>query len=185
MKRDKRRKGAGSGLLHNMSAAPQTQIQHQSPHRRVCGPGVIFALPENISAGPEKLLRNVQGQASTPPADGNLSRLLRHVASQPAVTGAEAERDLRERINAHALTLPFPPAALVTDRAENGDERCTDLLSIITVLAKSSGHVYLRDKEPNLAQIRPGRRVILLFPRGKDSTALNPGARASCVPGEV
>ena len=47
MKRDKRRKGAGSGLLHNMSGAPQAQIQHKSPHRRVCGPGTIFALPEN------------------------------------------------------------------------------------------------------------------------------------------
>jgi len=169
MKRDKRPKGAGSGLLHNMSAAPQTQIKHESSHRRVCGPGVIFTLPENISSGPGKLLRNVQGQASTPPADGKLSWLLHHEAGQPAVTGAGAERDLRERINAHALTLPFPPAALVTDRAENGDERCTDLLTIITVLAKSSGHVYLRDKEPNLAQIRPGRRVILLFPRARTS----------------
>ena len=166
MKRDKRRKGAGSGLLHNMSGAPQAQIQHKSPHRRVCGPGVIFALPENIGAGPETLLRNIERQASNLSTDKR-SWLLRHVAGQAALTEAEVERDLRERINAHALTLPLPPAALVTDRAENGDERCTDLLSIITVLAKSSGHVYLRDKEPNLAQIRPGRRVILLFPRGR------------------
>jgi len=169
MKRDKRRKGAGSSLLHNMSGAPQAQIQHKSPHRRVCGPGVIFALPENIGAGPETLLRNIERQASTILADGKLSRLLRHVAGQAALTGAESDRDLREHINAHALKLPFPPAALVTDRAENGDERCTDLLTIITVLAKSSGHVYLRDKEPNLAQIRPGRRVILLFPRARTS----------------
>jgi len=166
MKRDKRRKGAGSGLLHNMSGAPQAQIQHKSPHRRVCGPGVIFALPENIGAGPETLLRSVERQASNLSTDKR-SWLLRHVAGQAALTEAEVERDLRERINAHALTLPFPPAALVTDRAENGDERCTDLLTIITVLAKSSGHVYLRDKEPNLAQIRPGRRVILLFPMGR------------------
>ena len=166
MKRDKRRKGAGSGLLHNMSGAPQAQIQHKSPHRRVCGPGTIFALPENIDADPEKLLRSVERQASNLSTDKR-SWLLRHVAGQAALTEAEVERDLRERINAHALTLPFPPAALVTDRAENGDERCTDLLTIITVLAKSSGHVYLRDKEPNLAQIRPGRRVILLFPRGR------------------
>ena len=168
MKRDKRRKGAGSGLLHNMSGAPQAQIQHKSPHRRVCGAGVIFAL-ENIDADPEKLLRSVERQASNLSTDKR-SWLLRHVAGQAALTEAEVERDLRERINAHALTLPLPPAALVTDRAENGDERCTDLLSIITVLAKSSGHVYLRDKEPNLAQIRPGRRVILLFPAGRADT---------------
>jgi len=35
---------------------------------------------------------------------------------------------------------------------------------IVTVLAKSSGHVYLRDKQPNLTAIQPGRRVVVLIP---------------------
>ena len=35
---------------------------------------------------------------------------------------------------------------------------------MVTVLAKSSGHVYLRDKQPNLAAIRPGRRVVVIVP---------------------
>ena len=59
MKRDKRRKGAGSGLLHNMSGAPQAQIQHKSPHRRVCGAGVIFAL-ENIDRANPPWNRHVE-----------------------------------------------------------------------------------------------------------------------------
>ena len=76
----------------------------------------------------------------------------------------EADRQLRERINAHALTLPLPPAAVVTDSCFQGDQVCEDLLSVVTVLAKSSGHVYLRDKQPNLAAIQPGRRVVVLIP---------------------
>jgi len=35
---------------------------------------------------------------------------------------------------------------------------------IVAVLAKSSGHVYLRDKQPNLTAIQPGRRVVVLIP---------------------
>src|SRR2546426_1186766 len=112
MKHDNRCKGDGSGLLHNMFFPPRTQIQHRSRYRRPSGPGLIFALPENIDARPERLLLEFERQTASP-------------------VGAIAERKLRERINAHALTLLFPPAALVTDRAENGDERCTDLLSII------------------------------------------------------
>ena len=86
--------------------------------------------------------------------------------SRPATapTDLEADRQLRERINAHALTLPLPPAAVVTDSCLQGDQVCEDLLSVVTVLAKSSGHVYLRDKQPNLAAIRPGRRVVVLIP---------------------
>jgi hypothetical protein len=68
-------------------------------------------------------------------------------------------------IDAHARTLPYPAAALVTDRAEPQDERCADLLTIATVLAKSSTHVYLRDKTPNLEKVTPGRRVVLIVPK--------------------
>jgi hypothetical protein len=61
--------------------------------------------------------------------------------------------------------LPYPAAALVTDRAEPQDERCADILTIATVLAKSSTHVYLRDKTPNLEKVKPGRRVVLIVPK--------------------
>jgi hypothetical protein len=86
--------------------------------------------------------------------------------SQPATapTDLEADQQLRERINAHALTLHLPPAAVVTDSCLQGDHACEDMLSVVTILAKSSGHVYLRDKQPNLAAIQPGRRVVVLIP---------------------
>ncbi len=131
-------------LLHNMSCAPRSQIQHRSPYRRARGRGIVFAL-----RGDQDMLAELTGCIT-----GGLSLTPRD----------DAERELRRRIDAHARTLPFPAAALVTDRAEPEDEPCEDLLTIITVLAKSSGHVYLRDKAPNLNQIKPGRRVILLVP---------------------
>ncbi len=74
------------------------------------------------------------------------------------------ESALRRLLDTHARTLPFPAAAIVTDKVETADEHCTDLLTIATVLSKSSGHVYLRDKVPNLGQVTPDRRVVLIVP---------------------
>jgi hypothetical protein len=80
-------------------------------------------------------------------------------------TEKAAEAKLRSRIQARALELPLPPVAAATAQARDGDVECTDLLTIMTVLAKSSSRVYLRDKEPNLASIVPGRRLILIVPK--------------------
>jgi hypothetical protein len=63
--------------------------------------------------------------------------------------------------------LPFPPAVLVAGKAD-GPETINDLLAICAVLAKSSDRVYLRDKEPNLARIEPGRRVVLQLPASNE-----------------
>jgi hypothetical protein len=134
-----------SGLLQNMSCSPREQIQHKSPYRRVHSRGIVFALRDGQDA--------LAGLLDAPgPGELRFAR------------PETAERELRRRIDAHAQIIALPAAALVTDRAEPGDERCDDLLSIITVLSKSSGHVYLRDKEPNLNQIKPGRRVVLIVP---------------------
>ena len=46
-----------------------------------------------------------------------------------------------------------------------------DLLAVYTVLAKSSDQVYLRDKEPNLARIESGRRVVLRLPGASEEKA--------------
>ena len=141
-------------LLHNMSVAPQTVITHQGGDRRTYGTGWVYCLPDfKESLDSARILALLDGS----PTETN---------SQPttALTDPEADRQLRERINAHALTLPLPPAAVVTDSCLQGDHVCEDLLSAVTVLAKSSGHVYLRDKQPNLAAIQPGRRVVVLIP---------------------
>jgi hypothetical protein len=134
-----------STVLQNMSTPPSTQIQHRSPFRRALGRGIVFAIP----AGQDPLAKLLD---SAGPGKLRLS-------------GPEdAERDLRQRIDAHARTLALPAAALVTDREEPGDELCKDLLSVATVLSKSSSRVFLRDKAPNLDRIRPGRRVVLIVP---------------------
>ena len=143
-----------SPLLHNMSVAPQTVITHQGGDRRTYGTGWIYRLPD------------FQGSLDSARILALLDGVPTETKSQPntAPIDPEADRQLRERINAHALTLPLPPAAVVTDRCLQGDHVCDDLLSVVTVLAKSSGHVYLRDKQPNLATIQSGRRVVVLIP---------------------
>jgi hypothetical protein len=131
-------------ILQNMSCAPRSQIQHRSKYRRINARGIVFALPagENLEA----LIRSPGAKAGETPVQGDL------------------RESLRERIEEHARTLPLPAAAIVTDKAEFTDEHCRDLLTIATVLAKSSGRVYLRDKAPNLDQVAPGRRVVLIVP---------------------
>ena len=141
-------------LLHNMSVAPQTVITHQGGDRRTYGHGRVYCLPDfKGKLNSARILALLDG--STAKANSRRAK---------ARTDLEADRQLRERINAHALTLPLPPAAAVTDSCLQGDEACEDLLSVVTVLAKSSGHVYLRDKQPNLAAIRPKRRVVVIVP---------------------
>ena len=132
-------------LLHNMSAPPRTVIQHKAA--APAGRALLFRLPPEIpSTGPEGLLAQLTGRSWT---DGD------------AAAGAE----LRRRVNEYAIQLALPPAVLVTDAADAA-EPVDDLLAVFAVLAKSSDRVYLRDKEPNLARIEPGRGVVLRLPGG-------------------
>lgn len=129
-------------LLHNMSAPPRATISHEAPrsHRRV----MVFRLPDGEWSPPAVLAR-LDGTAWTGTSD-------------------EAERELRLRLNQHAATLPYPPAALLGGRPADATTFTEDFLTICAVLAKSSTRVYLRDKEPNLANLRGGRIVLLQFP---------------------
>ena len=130
-------------LLHNMSAPPRTVIQHKAV--TPAGRTLLFRLPPEIpNTGPEGLLAHLTGMRWT---------------DSEAAAGAE----LRRRVNEYAARLALPPAVLVTDAADAA-EPADDLLAVYAVLAKSSDRVYLRDKEPNLAGIEPGRRVVLRLP---------------------
>ena len=154
---------AASSLLHNMCCAPRAQIRHRSPYRRVNGRGIVFSLvPGSDPLG--ELLRN----GGQPPSSGTDNPGKTHGISRLRLTVPDCPKDaesaLRRRIDAHARTLRLPPAALVTEGSEPGDASCRDLLTVATVLAKSSGRVYLRDKVPNLSRIQPGRRVVLIVP---------------------
>jgi hypothetical protein len=135
-----------SGSLH-MGAPPRTVLSHTADGRMRRGRGILFALPA--------------GQYDTSPAN-----FLTALDGRDWKGDAEAE--LRRRINERARELALPPAALVTEQPQTDDEECRDPLSTLAVLAKSSGHVYLRDKEPNLAALRPGRRVVLVIPPSGD-----------------
>jgi hypothetical protein len=103
-------------------------------------------------------------------ASGNPPRaLLASIGGDPhGLTTREVERELATRLNAHAATLALPSAAAVAPAGELGQQvdECLDQLTILTVLAKSSDHVYLRDKEPILPLLDRGRRVVLIMPTG-------------------
>jgi hypothetical protein len=130
-------------LLHNMSAPPRTVILHKAV--ALTGRTLLFRLPpEAQNTGPEGLLAQLTGE---PWSGGD------------ATAGAE----LRRRVNEYAARLTLPPAVLVMDTADGADP-VDDLLAVYAVLAKSSERVYLRDKEPNLTRIEPGRRVVLRLP---------------------
>ena len=131
-----------AALLHNMSAPSRTTISHKAP--RQTSRWISFHLPAGAWSAPTILAR-LDGIAWPGTADA-------------------AERELRRRLNRHAATLPIPAAVLLFGRRPAASERVPELLTICTVLAKSSERVYLRDKEPNLANLRGGRTVVLQLP---------------------
>lgn len=139
-------KAQAPDLLHNMSAPAKTTISWNAPARRAFGFGIVVSLPDTCKAA-------------------RASGFLLLLDSGKRLSAKAAEDELRRRIRARALELPLPSVAAVTAQAREGDVECTDLLTIMTVLAKSSSRVYLRDKEPNLASIVPGRRLILIVPK--------------------
>jgi hypothetical protein len=127
-----------------MSSAPRTVIAHKAPRPRLRA--IAFRVPgpaAGLDAG--SLLRRLDRRAWA----GSLE---------------DAERELRRRLNEHAAKLPYPAAVIVCDHAAGAECGPADLLTVCTVLAKSSGQVYLRDKEPNLSGIRKDRVVVLQIP---------------------
>jgi hypothetical protein len=134
-------------LLHNSGGAPRSTIVHvavDAPAQRRCR-ALVFRLPSDIDGAH--------------PAD--LLSLLGHSPTGPNV---KPENELRRKLNEHARTMALPTVALVSDQARPKDAIAEGLLDICTVLAKSSAHVYLRDKEPNLLRIRRGITVVLQLP---------------------
>jgi hypothetical protein len=93
--------------------------------------------------------------------------LLEELEDDSDATGIEAEKRLSERIEENTQRLDLPAAALVTDRKRRGDVASGDLLDILTVLAKSSGRIFLRSKTPNIQSITDKRRVVVIVPSPK------------------
>lgn len=131
--------------LHNMSSVPQTVIAHIVGPQFTTTAGVLVCLGKD--------LRGVSAGA-----------ILTQLGIAGPLPPKAARARLCELINERSLTLPYPTAALVSDQATGSERTETDLLTICTVLAKSSNRIYMRDKEPNLGAILRSRRVILQIP---------------------
>ena len=116
-------------LLHNMSAPAKTTISWDAPAQRLYGFGIVFALPETCKAA-------------------GASQLLQLLEGGKRLTAKAAEAELHRRIQTKALELPLPPVAAATAQARDGDVECTDLLTIITVLAKSSSRSISATRSP-------------------------------------
>ena len=140
----------GNRLLHNMSIPPKTTIGFSSSRFVDRSARVRFLLPADFpKTRPSAMLRALGDERARIPKE-------------------IAERDLYEMIEERARRLNIPFVASVIDQALPGDTVCTDPLTVITVLSKSSNHVFIRDKSPNLYAIRGDRSVVLILPgKGK------------------
>lgn len=140
-------------LLHNMSVAPKTAINHGGGG--YAGQHAVFSVTHPAFAG-------LAGPSAAVPASLLLEVL---DGSTPRESRVACERELRDRLDRCAQALDLPRAApVIPTFAGRGVTRTEGLLESLTVAAKSSDHVYLRDKSPNLSRLTPGRTVILLVP---------------------
>jgi len=131
-------------LLHNMSVLPKAVISYTP------GPA-------------QHLSRCIAFQRPSRTAGLDANGLLALLDGSPAQVPLErAQADLRDRLNDHSRSLPWPPAVLIADSWVLYDSFCNDLLTVLTVFSKSSGRVYLRDKEPDLTVLNQ-KQVILRF----------------------
>jgi hypothetical protein len=122
-----------------MSVCSKTVISHQG--KRPAGMAQrVFCIPDGVKCSKPRDILKLLGRRNS-------------------------KEDVRAILNKHALHLAYPPAVLVDMSGVSPHAPTeTDILTICTVLSKSSDHLYLRDKEPNLSMIRPDRRIALLIP---------------------
>ncbi len=115
-----------------------------SPSKRVYGRGIVFELSEKLQSDPIALLQAL--------------------GEKPGENSKSADERLAKLIEANRERILLPPAALLSKLACPGDSCSSSLLDILTVLAKSSGSLYLRNKAPNLHGIGRVRRVVVVVP---------------------
>ena len=135
-----------AALLHNMSAPPKASISHTGP--RAVQRCIWFGIPTRLSSLEEERFGTLAGWLGIT------------LPSSPT----EAERHLRLLANARAQTLPLPSACVVMQGHSLVTEEENDPLTIVTVLSKSSDHVYLRDKQPNFDRLTWGAHLALVIP---------------------
>ncbi|MGQ9663532.1 MAG: hypothetical protein ACUVWX_14560 [Kiritimatiellia bacterium] len=134
-----------SWLYNFMDHLRREVFEQSSP---AAGQFFRFALPDDLSS-PKAILEKLDGRPWEKDSES-------------------AAEEIRRRIVEHVKTLPYPPSALVL-KGEYPAQNCDCVLTICTILSKSSDNVYLARKAPNLGYLQPGRAVHLFVPeaRGK------------------
>ena len=131
-------------LLHNMSVLPKAIISYEPGPAQHVSRCIVFERPPDAAGLDAKgLLGLLNGR----PARVSLKR---------------AKANLRNLLNDHSRSLPWPPVVLIADPRGPCDSQCAELLTVLTVFSKSSGYVYQRDREPDLTFL-DWERVILRF----------------------
>lgn len=150
------------GLLHNMSAPPKTTISwrgltslREPPgsgqgDASILGPNPasIFGTPVRFSLSPAIAAKSPHG-------------ILLHLGCR---RGPDPAAELRALIDTHAATLPLPAGCAVIGSLPDHLSPWTDTLTVLAVLTKSSGSVWLRAKTPTLSALPASGSLSLLIP---------------------
>ena len=131
-------------LIGESKAAGQSGTQASTPDRSSYGHVITFRLPNQ----------------SSPVSLAGLMESVGVDSSKP-----DAEKELVDRIEDRAAQMPLPDGAAVVEFTMSGlPSPWTDTLSILVVLTKASGAVWLRGKTPRLTALQERTQVSLIVP---------------------
>ncbi|MCH2587831.1 MAG: hypothetical protein MK004_05095 [Planctomycetales bacterium] len=129
-------------LLHNMSVRPRTRLFHpEETSTRSHGVGLVFRFSADDWGEDPRRLAGLLGIG---------------VARE-----ADAEQTLRKCLDEHVRQMPLPDACLVTEHSVLHDSTCACDLAGAAVMSKSSGNIFLKQKQPSLYGIGPP--IVLLL----------------------
>ena len=134
-------------LLHNMSVRPRTRLFHpEETSTRSHGVGQVFRFSADDWGEDPRRLAGLLGIG---------------VARE-----ADAEQTLRKCLDELVGQMPLPDACLVTEHIVLHDSTCACDLAGAAVMSKSSGNIFLKQKQPSLYGIGPP--IVLLLSDEKE-----------------
>jgi hypothetical protein len=148
-------------LLHNMSVPPKTVVTYAGlgalagKGAHAPGPNGAPPCPDGTFGAPVLFELDDDFRADTPRA------VVRQLGVRP---GRNAEAQLEALLDARAAELPLPDGCVAIEPDEGHPRPWRDPLTVLAVLTKCSGTVWLRAKQPALAAALERRRVTLVVP---------------------
>jgi hypothetical protein len=170
-------------LLHNSGWAPRAKISwHGFRRQPYVDEEILIQEAKSKGTWLNCNYRVYESDARYTPNWNNCGALLRVLEPEHALSEKEAEFELLKRIDAHAKALRLPPFLMTADEFNPtmGVELSHPLTTFVA-LAKSTGSVWMKEREPRLAPLhnptavshataRPGVfvewRAGLFFPKG-------------------